>query len=177
GEVVQLGGKELDRPGYDLHGVFVGSEGTLGIATKIVVRVVPAPESVRTLVAFFESPAAAGHAVSAIVSAGVVPGAIEMMDRLTPRYYVQDSVIPRTRLPDVLERIDSLAREYGLQVGNVFHAGDGNLHPLVCYGEGEAERAEELAGEIVLACVQAGGSITGEHGVGVDQKRYMPKMC
>jgi glycolate oxidase len=253
GSVVQLGGKELDRPGYDLHGVFVGSEGTLGIATKIVVRIVPAPESVRTLVAFFESPARAGHAVSAIVAAGVVPGAIEMMDRLTigaseqmahagwpgdagaallveldgperecealfdevrglceetgatgvevaadpvqrevfwkmrkaafpamgrvsPHYYVQDSVIPRTRLGEVLERIESLSREYGLQVGNVFHAGDGNLHPLVCYSEGEAERAEELAGEIVRACVDAGGSITGEHGVGVDKKRYMPQM-
>jgi glycolate oxidase len=256
GSVVQLGGKEVDRPGYDLHGVFVGSEGTLGIATKIIVRVVPAPESVRTLVAFFGSPAEAGRAVSEIVAAGVVPGAIEMMDRLTidaseqmahagwpqdagaallveldgperecdalfdevrelctgagasgvqvarnaverevfwkmrkaafpamgrvsPHYYVQDSVIPRTRLPEVLERIESLSREYGLQVGNVFHAGDGNLHPLVCYDghtEGEAERAEELAGEIVRACVEAGGSITGEHGVGVDKKKYMPQM-
>jgi glycolate oxidase len=256
GEVVHLGGAELDRPGYDLHGVFVGSEGTLGIATAITVRVVPAPEAVRTLVAFFETPGRAGHAVSAIVSAGVVPGAIEMMDRLTmdaseqmahagwpsdagaallveldgpkrecdglfddvrrlcdqagatgvvvardgaqrdvfwkmrkaafpamgrvsPHYYVQDSVIPRTRLPEVLDRIDELAAEYGLKVGNVFHAGDGNLHPLVCYDghtPGEAERAEELAGKIVLACVEAGGSITGEHGVGVDKKRYMPKM-
>ena len=253
GSVVELGGKELDRPGYDLCGVFVGSEGTLGIATKVVVRVIPSPESVRTLVAFFSAPAAAGHAVSDIVAAGVVPGAIEMMDRLTmdaseqmahagwpadagaallveldgperecatlfadvrrlceaagatgveiardtaqrevfwkmrkaafpamgrisPHYYVQDSVIPRTRLPEVLERIDELSREYGLQVGNVFHAGDGNLHPLVCYREGEAERAEELAGAIVLACLEAGGSITGEHGVGVDKKRYMPRM-
>jgi len=256
GSVVQLGGKELDRPGYDLHGVFVGSEGTLGIATAITVRVVPAPESVRTLVAFFETPGRAGRAVSEIVAAGVVPGAIEMMDRLTidaseqmahagwpedagaallveldgperecdarfaevcklcedagatgvvvardgaqrdvfwkmrkaafpamgrisPHYYVQDSVIPRTRLPEVLDRIDALSREYGLPVGNVFHAGDGNLHPLVCYDghtPGEAERAEELAGQIVLACVEAGGSITGEHGVGIDKKRYMPKM-
>ena len=256
GTVVQLGGKELDRPGYDLHGVFVGSEGTLGIATRITLRVVPTPESVRTLVAFFDAPARAGEAVSEIVAAGVVPGAIEMMDRLSmdaseqmahagwptepgaalvveldgpaaeiearlaevarlceragssevrvarddaeraviwkmrkaafpamgrisPHYYVQDSVIPRTKLAEVLERIDELARDYGLQVGNVFHAGDGNLHPLVCYDghvAGEAERAEELAGEIVLACVQAGGSITGEHGVGVDKKRYMPKM-
>src|SRR4051794_36642974 len=250
GTLVHLGGAELERPGYDLHGVFVGSEGTLGIATKITVRVVPAPEAVRTLVAFFPSPARAGTAVSAIVSAGVVPGAIEMMDRLTidaseqmahagwppdagaallveldgparecdavfedvrrlcsdaevrvardaaerevfwkmrkaafpamgrisPHYYVQDSVIPRTRLPEGLERIDAPAREYGLQVGNVFHAGDGNLHPLVCYREGQAERAEELAGEIVLACLAEGGSITGEHGVGVDKKRYMPKM-
>src|SRR5436309_3030829 len=93
-------------------------------------------------------------------------------ERVSPHYYVQDSVIPRTRLPEVLDRIDALSREYGLQVGNVFHAGDGNLHPLVCYDghtPGEAERAEELAGEIVLACVQAGGSITGEHGVGIDK--------
>jgi glycolate oxidase len=256
GTVVALGGKEVDGPGYDLHGVFVGSEGTLGVATRITLRVVPTPESVRTLVAFFASPVRAGQAVSDIVAAGVVPGAIEMMDRLTidaseqmahagwpagagaaliveldgpaseiearfadvgrlcegagstevrvardaaerdvvwkmrksafpamgrisPHYYVQDSVIPRTKLGEVLERIDELARGYGLQVGNVFHAGDGNLHPLVCYDghtAGEAERAEELAGEIVLACVAAGGSITGEHGVGVDKKRYMPKM-
>jgi glycolate oxidase len=256
GSVVRLGGKELDRPGYDLHGVFVGSEGTLGVATKVTLRVVPTPESVRTLVAFFASPAHAGHAVSEIVSAGVVPGAIEMMDRLSmdaseqmahagwpadvgaallveldgpaaeiearfadvtrlcegagssevrvardlaerdvfwkmrkaafpamgrisPHYYVQDSVIPRTKLAEVLERIDELSRDYGLQVANVFHAGDGNLHPLVCYdghAPGQAQRAEELAGEIVLACVQAGGSITGEHGVGIDKKRYMPRM-
>ena len=256
GSIVELGGKELDLPGYDLHGVFVGSEGTLGVATKVTVRVIPAPETVRTLVAFFETPARGGHAVSAIVAAGVVPGAIEMMDRLSidaseqmahagwpaeagaaliveldgperecearfdelrrlcdeagasevvvardaaerevfwkmrksafpamgrvsPHYYVQDSVIPRTRLPEVLERIDELSREYDLRVGNVFHAGDGNLHPLVCYDgdrPGEAERAEELAGEIVVACVELGGSITGEHGVGIDKKRYMPKM-
>jgi glycolate oxidase len=256
GTIVELGGKEIDRPGYDLHGVFVGSEGTLGIATRITVRVVPAPESVRTLVAFFPSPSRAGQAVSDIVGAGVVPGAIEMMDRLTmdaseqmahagwpaeagaallleldgpetecearfgelrrlcegagatgvvqardaaqrdvfwkmrkaafpamgrvsPHYYVQDSVIPRTRLPEVLERIDELARDAGLRVGNVFHAGDGNLHPLVCYDghtPGEAERAEELAGEIVRTCLKAGGSITGEHGVGIDKKRYMGEM-
>jgi len=256
GELVTLGGEELDLPGYDLLGAFVGSEGTLGVATKITVRVVPTPESVRTLVAFFDSTGRAGEAVSAIVSAGMVPGAIEMMDqlsigaseqmahagwpldagaallveldgseaecdaqladlrricdeagahdvreagddaeraifwkmrkaafpamgRVSPHYYVQDSVIPRTRLTEVLERIDELAREYDLRVGNVFHAGDGNLHPLVCYdgnAPGEAERAEELAGEIVLACVELGGSITGEHGIGVDKKRYMPAM-
>ncbi len=256
GQVLTLGGAELDLPGYDLLGAFVGSEGTLGVATKITVRVVPTPESVRTLVAFFDSTHAAGDAVSAIVSGGMVPGAIEMMDnlsigaseqmahagwpldagaallveldgsqaecdtqlqdvqricgeaganeirmasdeaeratfwkmrkaafpamgRVSPHYYVQDSVIPRTRLSEVLERIEELATEYGLRVGNVFHAGDGNLHPLVCYDgntPGEAERAEELAGEIVIACVQLGGSITGEHGIGVDKKRYMPKM-
>src|SRR3954447_11578008 len=256
GSVTQLGGKELDLPGYDLCGVFVGSEGTLGVATKITVRVVPAPESVRTLVAFFDSPRSAGGAVSAIVSAGVVPGAIEMMDnlsigaseqmahagwpldagaallveldgpeqecdahfgevselceqagssevrtardeaerqvfwkmrkaafpamgRVSPHYYVQDSVIPRTALSDVLERIADLSREYDLKVANVFHAGDGNLHPLVCYDgtdEEQREAAEKLAGEIIAACVDAGGSITGEHGVGVDKKRYMPTM-
>jgi glycolate oxidase len=246
GEVVTLGGKGVDAPGYDLVGAFVGSEGTLGVATKIVLRVVPQPEAVRTLVAFFNHPSEAGQAVSEIVGAGLVPGALEMMDRLSieaaegavragfpadagaaliveldgseaecdsrfgevvalcerngatgvriaadeaereliwkarkaafaamgrisPNYYVQDGVIPRTRLPEVLERIDELSREHGLRVANVFHAGDGNLHPLVCYDAsvaGEPERAEELAGLIVAACVDAGGSITGEHGVG-----------
>jgi glycolate oxidase len=256
GELVQLGGKEPDPPGPDLVGAFVGSEGTLGVATKIWLRVVPKPETVRTLVAFFGSPVQAGEVVSEIVSGGIVPGAIEMMDnlsiraaedysgagyptdagaalvveldgseaecdarfeevvaicegagadsirvaqdeaereliwkarkaafaamgRVAPNYYVQDSVIPRTRLAEVLGRIEELAREYDLQVANVFHAGDGNLHPLVCYDgskPGEAERAEECAGMIVKACVDAGGSITGEHGVGVDKKRYMPEM-
>jgi glycolate oxidase len=256
GELVQLGGKELDPPGLDLVGAFVGSEGTLGVATKIWLRVVPKPEAVRTLVAFFGSPVQAGEVVSEIVAGGIVPGAIEMMDnlsiraaegysgagypldagaalvveldgseaecearfeqvleiceragansirvakdeaereliwkarkaafaamgRVAPNYYVQDSVIPRTRLAEVLGRIEELARDYDLQVANVFHAGDGNLHPLVCYdgsNPGEAERAEELAGLIVKACVDAGGSITGEHGVGVDKKRYMPAM-
>ena len=256
GEVVVLGGKELDRPGYDLLGAFVGSEGTLGVATRVTLRVVPVPAEIRTLVAYFESMEAAGQAVSDIVAAGAVPAALEIMDRLSlraaeeathagnpldvgaallveldgpraecearlegvvglcerngavgirvardaeeralvwkarkaafaamgrisPSYYVQDSVIPRTRLAEVLRRIDELAGEYGFPVANVFHAGDGNLHPLVAYdvaNPGEAERAEELSGKIVLACVEAGGSITGEHGVGVDKKRYMPAM-
>jgi len=256
GSLVRLGGRESDLPGYDLIGAFVGSEGTLGVATKIWLRVIPRPESVRTLVAFFESTSEAGEVVSEIVSGGIVPGAIEMMDnlsiraaegatgagypqdagaalvveldgseaecevrfdevlricrgagstsvrvaeddvereliwkarkaafaamgRIAPNYYVQDGVIPRTKLPEVLRQIDELAREYELQVANVFHAGDGNLHPLVCYDghrRGEPERAEELAGLIVKACVDAGGSITGEHGVGVDKKRYMPQM-
>ena len=247
---------ERDASGYDLLGAFVGSEGTLGVATRITVRVIPRPEAVRTLVAFFPDTSAAGEAVSAIVAAGMVPGAIEMMDRLSiraaeqatgvgyrldagaallveldgperecdarlqdvlalcsqhgaievrrarsesereliwkarkaafaamgrvaPAYYVQDGVIPRTRLPEVLRRIDELAGQYQLQVANVFHAGDGNLHPLVCYDAGRAgepERAEELAGLIIKACVEAGGSITGEHGVGVDKKAYMPAM-
>ncbi|MDQ3934043.1 MAG: FAD-binding protein [Actinomycetota bacterium] len=255
GSVAELGGKGADLPGYDLVGTFVGSEGTLGVATRITLRVVPRPQTVRTLVAFYDSTSEAGQAVSDIVSAGLVPGALEMMDRLSieaveaavhagyprdaaaaliveldgprlecdarfdemlaicrsngatgvrvaadeaereliwrarkaafaamgriaPNYYVQDGVIPRTRLPEVLRRIEELSAEYGLKVANVFHAGDGNLHPLVCYDgavPGEPERAEELAGEIVVACVEAGGSITGEHGVGVDKKRYMPR--
>jgi glycolate dehydrogenase FAD-linked subunit len=256
GELLELGGKELDSPGYDLVGAFVGSEGTLGIATRVTLRVVPVPETIRTLVAFFGHTDEAGQAVTEIVAAGIVPGAIEMMDRLaiqateaathagyrldagaaliveldgpeaecgsgldevvahcraagaievrvardeverelfwkarraafgamgriSTTYYVQDSVLPRTRLPEVLRLIDELSAEYGMQVANVFHAGDGNLHPLVCYDgrtPGEAERAEELAGRIVKACVDAGGSITGEHGVGMDKKHYMPSM-
>lgn len=253
GTVVEL---DRDAPGYDLLGAFVGSEGTLGVATKIELRVVPAPESVRTLLAFFEDTGAAGEAVTAIVSGGIVPAAIEMMDRLSiraaeqatgagyrldagaaliveldgseeecsarfdqvvalcrqaggadirvansesereliwkarkaafaamgrvaPAYFVQDGVIPRTRLPEVLRRIDELAAEHGLQVANVFHAGDGNLHPLICYDAakpGEPERAEELATLILRACLDLGGSITGEHGVGVDKKGQMPAM-
>jgi glycolate oxidase len=255
GSVVELGGKGADLPGYDLVGAFVGSEGTLGVATRVTLRVVPRPQAVRTLVAFFASTAEAGQTVSDIVSAGLIPGALEMMDRLSieaaegatnagyptdaeaaliveldgsetecearfdevvglcrangatgvrvaadeaereliwkarkaafaamgrlsPNYYVQDGVIPRTRLPEVLARIDQLSNEAGLRVANVFHAGDGNLHPLVLYDgavPGEPERAEQLAGAIVTACVDAGGSITGEHGVGVDKKRYMPR--
>jgi glycolate oxidase len=256
GELVRLGGKGLDPPGLDLVGAFVGSEGTLGVATSITVRVIPSPETTRTLVAFFDSTSEAGEVVSEVVAAGIVAGAMEMMDnlsirasegatnagypleagaalvieldgseaecearfdevvgmcerggawkvrvaqdeaeraliwktrkaafaamgRIAPNYYVQDSVIPRTRMAAVLERIEELGREYDLQVANVFHAGDGNLHPLVCYDasvEGEPERAEECAGEIVKACVAEGGSITGEHGVGVDKKSYMPQM-
>jgi glycolate oxidase len=258
GSTTVLGGAlgELDRPGYDLLGAFVGSEGTLGVATKIWLRVTPAPEATRTVVAYFNTPEEAGQVVSDIVSAGVVPGAMEIMDklaiaateaathagnpldagalliveldgsesecdarfdevvrfceangatgvriaasederaliwkarkaafaamgRISPNFYVQDGVIPRTRLPQALRRIEDLGVEYGLRVANVFHAGDGNLHPLVLFDAavaGEAERAEELAGRIVEVCVDEGGSLTGEHGIGVDKKRYMPKM-
>jgi len=258
GSTTVLGGAagELDRPGYDLLGAFVGSEGTLGVATKITLRITPAPEATRTVVAYFHTAEEAGQVVSDVVSAGVVPGAMEIMDqlaiaateaathagnpldagalliveldgsesectarfdevvrlcrangatgvriaasederaliwkarkaafaamgRISPNFYVQDGVIPRTRLPQVLRRIEDLGREYGLRVANVFHAGDGTLHPLVLFDAavpGEAERAEELAGRIVEVCVEEGGSLTGEHGIGVDKKRYMPKM-
>ena len=252
GEVVRL-----DRAGeLDLLGGFVGSEGTLGIATEIVVQVLPRPQRVETLLAAFASTDAAGEVVSAVIAAGIVPAATEMMDSLTiraaeaavgaglplaagavrlverdgpsvevevalervrgsceagratevrvaatedermkfwrgrkaafaamgrisPDYYVQDGVVPRTRLPETLRRISDLSRTHGLEVANVFHAGDGNLHPLVLYDgavEGESERAAELASAILEACVDAGGSLTGEHGIGLDKACHMPLM-
>jgi glycolate oxidase len=253
GELVTL---SVWDDGPDLLGVFVGSEGTLGIATRLGLRLLRVPATVRTLLAGFEHTDAAGAAVSGTIAAGILPAAIEMMDaitidaaeqavganyppgcgavliveldgpleqveedltaverlcrehgavevriasdpadravvwrgrkaafaamgRVSPNYYVQDGVVPRTRLPQVLRRIDALSLEHGLRVGNVFHAGDGNLHPLVLYDgsvEGEAARAEELANRILEACVDAGGSITGEHGVGSDKACAMPLM-
>ena len=256
GDLVRLGGRAPDTPGYDLVGAFVGSEGTLGIATEVTVRLMRLPESVRTLLAAFDSTDAAGAATSAIIGAGVVPAAIEMMDalaieaaeaavhcgyppgagavliveldgpaaevdaqferverlcrdsrafeirvaaddaeralfwkgrksafaavgRLSPDYIVQDGVIPRTALPEVLHRIGEISRERGVRVANVFHAGDGNLHPLVLFDdsvEGQAEQAEEVSAAILDLCIEYGGSITGEHGVGMDKAKYMPRM-
>jgi glycolate oxidase len=250
GETVRL---SADTPGPDLLGVFVGSEGTLGIATEITLRLLRRPEAVRTVLAAFDSTDGAGSAVSGIVSVGILASAMEIMDRLTieaaeaavhpgypdanalllveldgptPQveedlaaveaicrdcgaweirtaaddherallwkgrksafaamgrvssdYYVQDGVVPRTKLPEVLRRIAELEGEFGLRVGNVFHAGDGNLHPLVLYDarvEGEPERARALAEAILEACIDAGGSLTGEHGIGVDKACSMP---
>jgi glycolate oxidase len=255
GSVVHLGGKALDAPGYDLAGVFVGSEGTLGIATKIILRIVKRPECVRTLLAAFDSTNEAGAAVSGIIAAGMLPSAIEMMDnlaiqaaeaavhanypdcgglllveldgpiaeveslmidvngicrsngaweiriaqseaeraliwkgrksafaamgRISSNYIVQDGVIPRTALPQVMGEIQRLSQEAGLRVANVFHAGDGNLHPLVLFDRrvrGQQEAAEMLSAKILELCIEAGGSITGEHGVGVDKKKMMSKM-
>ncbi len=255
GEIARLGGASLESPGPDLLGLFVGSEGTLGIATEITLRLLRRPEAVVTQLAAFDSTDEAGEAVSGIVAARILPAAIEMMDRLTieaaeaavhadypaagailiveldgvaeqveqdlaeldricrecgaweirtaanaaerallwkgrksafgamgrisQSYYVQDGVVPRTKLPEVLRRIAELEREFGLRVGNVFHAGDGNLHPLVLYDEhvpGEAERAHDLADEILVACIDAGGSLTGEHGIGTDKACAMPLM-
>jgi glycolate oxidase len=253
GDLVEL---SVWDEGPDLLGVFVGSEGTLGIATKLTLRILRAPEAVRTLLAGYGHTDEAGLAVSEVIAAGILPAAIEMMDavtieaaeaavnanypagcgavliveldgplaqveedlarveqicrdtharevriasdpqdryavwrgrkaafaamgRVSPDYYVQDGVVPRTKLPEVLRRIDELSREHGLRVGNVFHAGDGNLHPLVLYDnriDGQAERAETLAKAILVACVDAGGSITGEHGVGADKACAMPLM-
>jgi glycolate oxidase len=256
GSVVHIGGgKAPDAPGYELLGAFVGSEGTLGIATKITLRILRKPEAVRTLLAAFKDTEEAGGAVSGIIGGGIVPAAIEMMDALTIEavekqvspgfpeagailiveldgpeaevanqfeqvikvcekndaseiriaeddeeralfwkgrkaafgamgsisndYYVQDGVVPRTELGAVLKKIADLSEEYGLRVANVFHAGDGNLHPLVLYDDdtpGEADKAEKLAAEIVFACLEHGGSLTGEHGIGRDKMKYMPQM-
>ena len=256
GDIVDLGAPVADAVGYDLRGVVVGSEGTLGIVTKVAVRLLRRPEAVETLLADFDTPREAGDAVAAITTAGIIPAGMEMMDRLAVRaceedahvglnlecgavlvveldgphaevtarfaevqqhcreagatsiriaadaaeraliwkgrkaafaamgrlsrdYFVQDGVIPRTRLGEVLERIDEMSRETGYRVANVFHAGDGNLHPLVLYdgrNEGEAEEAERLSIRIVELCVDSGGSITGEHGVGTDKACSMPKM-
>ena len=255
GTLVHFGGKTLDAPGYDLAGVFVGSEGTLGIATKIILRIVKRPECVRTLLAAFPSTNEAGAAVSGIIAAGMLPAAIEMMDnlaiqaaeaavhpdypdcgglllveldgpvaevetlmtdvneicrsngaseiriaqseaeralvwkgrksafaamgRISPNYIVQDGVIPRTALPQVMSEIERLSQEIGLRVANVFHAGDGNLHPLVLYDRripGQDAAAESLSNNILELCIAAGGSITGEHGVGEDKKKMMSKM-
>jgi glycolate oxidase len=255
GELVRLGGPVPDTPGYDLAGVFVGSEGTLGIATRVTLRIVRRPEAVQTLLAAFDSTDDAGAAVSAVIAAGLLPAAVELMDRLSihaaeaavgagypdcgalllveldgptedveaemkrvlelctglgashiriatsdaeratlwkgrraafaamgriaPSYIVQDGVIPRTALPRVLRAIDALAERAGLRVANVFHAGDGNLHPMVLYDRqvpGEEAAASELSYAILGCCVDAGGSITGEHGVGMDKRDAMPTM-
>ncbi len=256
GATVAVGGKAPDPPGYDLLGALVGSEGTLGIATEVTVRLTRLPQSVRTLLAAFDSVEAGADAVSDIIGSGCVPAAIEMMDalaieaaeaatscgypagavtvliveldgpaaqveaefaevermclgrgafeiriakddaeralfwkgrksafaavgRISPDYLVQDGVIPRTRLAEVLVRIAELAAAGGVRVANVFHAGDGNLHPLVLFDddvEGAAERAEEVSAAILQLCIDLGGSITGEHGVGSEKAAFMAKM-
>ncbi|MDJ0618340.1 MAG: glycolate oxidase subunit GlcD [Calothrix sp. MO_192.B10] len=257
GSIVDLGGEIPEMPGYDLTGIFVGSEGTLGIATEITLRILKSAESICVLLADFTSVEAAGAAVSDIISAGIIPGGMEMMDNLSinavedvvktncyprdaeaillveidglavevgvnkqraidickrngarnvtsasepeqrlklwkgrkaafaaaghlsPDYYVQDGVIPRTQLPYVLKEIEALAEKSGYKIANVFHAGDGNLHPLILYDNsvpGALEKVEEVGGEILKLCVKVGGSISGEHGIGADKKCYMPDM-
>jgi glycolate oxidase len=256
GELTWLGDGTGAAPGYDLLGAFIGSEGTLGIATKVVVRLTPIPEAVTTLLAAFTTMGAGGTAVSAIIGAGILPAAIEMMDalaieaaeaavacrypegaaavliveldgpdgeveretaavralceqagayeiraaqdaaeraaiwtgrksafaavgRISPAYIVQDGVVPRTALGDVLSAIAELSARSGIRVANVFHAGDGNLHPLVLFDDADpaaGPAAEKVSGAILDLCIEHGGSITGEHGVGVDKARYLPRM-
>jgi glycolate oxidase len=255
GTVTTLGGDSPGHAGYDLLGAFIGSEGTLGVVTKVVVRLLPKPATVSTMVADFGSVAAAGDTVTDIIGAGIVPAAIEMMDnlairaaeaavhagytvdtvaaliveldgppdevdsqfdqvlqicrqhgttklriaadpaereaiwrgrkaafaaagRISPDYFVQDGVVPRVRLAEALGRIAGLADAAGIRVANVFHAGDGNLHPLVLYDEakGEHDRAEKLSSAIAELCVELGGSLSGEHGIGADKACSMPVM-
>jgi glycolate oxidase len=253
GELLWLGGKTRDAQGYDLVGLFVGSEGTFGIATKIVVRILKKPQAVKTVLAVFDQVDQASEAVSAIIARGLVPAAMEMIDQLTieavedafgcgyprdaaaallieldglaagmeaqaervvaacrdcgarevraardeaerallwkgrksafgaygrisPAYMVMDGVIPRTKLPYVLGRVNAIVAAHGLRVGNVFHAGDGNIHPCIFYDAnkpGELERSEELGGRILERCIEVGGTITGEHGVGIEKLRQM----
>ncbi|MBC5806796.1 MAG: FAD-binding oxidoreductase [Candidatus Eremiobacter antarcticus] len=253
GEIVWLGGRENETAGYDLLGVFIGSEGTLGIATKIAVKLTPQPETTRTLLAVFDSVDDASKAVSDIIAAGIIPAALEMMDRLStqaieayvhagfptdagailiadvdglqesvgetaaaigdvcrrdgarevrlakdeaereriwrgrksafgamgrfsPSYYVQDGVIPRTKLPEVLAEVEAIGRRYGLLIANVFHAGDGNIHPLIAFDEkvpAQVDAAIAAGADILRACVARGGSISGEHGIGIEKRDCM----
>jgi glycolate oxidase len=253
GDIVQIGGWTYDTPGYDLTGLLIGSEGTLCIVTKIIVRMVHLAEDVKTMVAIFDTMDDASNTVSEIIASGIIPAAIEMMDqmilqaveadshagyptdaaavllmeaegihesvaeqvkqiesicqknhartvriaaneaerqlfwsgrknafgavgRISPEFYVQDGVVPRTRLPYVLRRVEEICSGYGLRVGNVFHAGDGNLHPLILFDSqvpGEVERVRKAGHEILEVCAEVGGSITGEHGVGIEKQAEM----
>ncbi|MBK9612261.1 FAD-linked oxidase C-terminal domain-containing protein [Candidatus Amarobacter glycogenicus] len=254
GDITWLGGRVSDSFGYDLRGIFIGSEGTLGVATKVVVRLVPLPASVITLLAVFDTVQQASETVSTIISAGMIPAAMEMMDRLTlqaaeaglqcgyppdagavllveldglpevidsqavrvraeclergavevrlastqrerellwrgrkgaipslgrlaPNYYILDGVVPRSKLVDVMEVVSAVSERYGIPIANVFHAGDGNLHPLVLFDErvpGAKERVLAAGGEIMKACVDAGGALSGEHGIGAEKRMFMP---
>ena len=256
GRIVEFGSKAADNCGYDLTGFFVGSEGTLGIATKITVKLTRLPESVATLLAVFNTVDDAANSVVAITAASITPAALEMLDgwtlrtveaathagypldsgavllieleglreavnenanivreicmkvgarevrraadekerqllwsgrknafgavgRISPSYYVQDGVIPRTKIPQTLRKIDEISKKYGLQIGNVFHAGDGNLHPLILFDTRDPEQTKRTlaAGQEILEyCVSVGGSITGEHGVGMEKMEAMPVM-
>jgi glycolate oxidase len=254
GEIVQLGGTSADSPGYDLVGLIVGSEGTLGIVTRVWVRLVPINETVKTILAVFANMEDASAAVAGMIAQRIVPAAIEMMDnltiraiesrasagypvdaegvvlievdglreeveaqseavqqvcrdsgalsvrlarddaeraalwagrkgafaaigRLTPDYYTVDGVVPRTRLPATLARIQQISRESGFRIANVFHAGDGNLHPLIMWDAdvaGAEERVIDAGAEIMQICAAAGGSLSGEHGIGMEKKDLMP---
>ncbi len=256
GEVLRIGGKHLDSAGYDLLGIITGSEGLLGVVTEVTVRILRKPETARALLIGFPTSEDAGACVSAIIGAGIIPGGMEMMDklaihaveefvhasypldveallivevdgpgsevdylierieqiakdcravsckvsnseeerllfwagrkaafpaagRISPDYYCMDGTIPRHQLPLVLARIKEMSEKYGLRCANVFHAGDGNLHPLILYDankEGELDRAEQFGAEILKLCVEVGGVLTGEHGVGVEKRDLMGVM-
>lgn len=254
GKIVWFGGKTDDAPGYDLRGVMIGSEGMLGIVTRAWVRLTRLPQAYRTFLVIFDSVRDASSTVSGIIARGIVPAALEMLDkvvigaveaafhfgfpldaeavliieldgleagletqaqkvrevclasnardirmanddkerallwtsrkrafgalgRLSPSYYTQDGVVPRTKLPDIMKVIEDTREKYGLLIGNVFHAGDGNIHPCIAYDERDPEqtkKAVDASGEILKACVEMGGSITGEHGIGIEKVDFMP---
>ena len=256
GEIVRLGGRQLDPAGLDLLGVVVGSEGLLGVVTEVTVRILPKPETARAVLLGFPDPEAAGCCVAQVIAEGIIPAGMEMMDRpaihaaeafvqvgypldvgallivevdgpaaecdhlieeiariaqengvttlristdeeqrlafwagrkaafpavgrLAPDYYCMDGTIPRRRLSEVLRRMEEMSQRHGLAVANVFHAGDGNLHPLILYDAnqpGELERAEAFGNDILRLCVEVGGVLTGEHGVGVEKRDLMPEM-
>ncbi|MCZ6789222.1 MAG: FAD-binding protein [Chloroflexi bacterium] len=256
GSVVSLGDRFLGWPGYDLVGAFVGSEGTMGVVTRVVARLLPVPQAVRTLLAVFPTVDQASSAVSRVIGSGMVPTALEMMDslaikaadasvhagypkeagavllvevdglteaveeeaaevqqvcerhqpieirtatdplereklwaarkgvlgalgHLAPNYSMGDGTVPRTRLPEVMARVGEISKEFGLPIANVLHAGDGNLHPAVLFDErnpDETRRAYEAGGEILKLCVEVGGALTGEHGIGLEKQEYMPLM-
>ncbi len=253
GEIMWLGGRTREAQGYDMAGLFVGSEGTFGIATKIIVRILRQSQAVKTVLAVFNTIEQASEAVSAVIARGLIPAAMEMIDqttigavedafgcgyprdaaaallieldglregmdaqaervmaacrdcgardvrvardeaerqllwkgrksafgaygRISPAYMVMDGVIPRTKLPEVLRRVNDIVAAHGLRVGNVFHAGDGNLHPNILYDPripGEEARVVEAGGEILKVCADVGGSISGEHGIGLEKVDYM----
>tara|TARA_B100001123_G_scaffold312994_1_gene350106 strand:- start:149 stop:1591 length:1443 start_codon:yes stop_codon:yes gene_type:complete len=254
GSILWVGDAYRGRPGYDLVGALVGSEGMLGVFTKAIVSLLPSPESVRTLLAVFSDIDLASNAVSKVIASGLIPTAMEMMDSLTiravekamnfgypnnagaillieidglevevvnameqviemcyesgatdvkhaseakdrerlwagrkgalgalgalaPNYYLVDGVVPRSKLTEVLQKVGEIGEKYGLPIANVLHAGDGNLHPLIIFDErqeGKKEQAMEAGGKIVEVCVNAGGTLTGEHGVGLEKKDFMP---
>ena len=256
GRVVRTGGPVEDSPGYDLTGVIVGSEGTFGIASKAWVRITRNPETYRTLLGVFETVEDATNTISDIIGAGIIPGALEMLDRLilqaveaafhfgfpldagavlimevdglaagldedaekitaiakknharevrrantdaerlllwksrkqafgavgrlAPSYCTQDGVVPRTKLPHILRVITQIGERYDLRIANVFHAGDGNIHPILLFDErdaGQVQRVLKASHEILEECVACGGSVTGEHGIGVEKIDFMPKL-
>lgn len=256
GSVIEIGGKESDLPGYDLRGLLTGSEGTMVLVTKVIVRLMRAPEKVKTLLAIYETPQEAADTVAGLTSRAIIPAAVEMLDgvmlrmveeashagypldagavllieleglteaveeqleqvvavceengarevrvakseaeraalwkgrknafgavgRVSPTYYVQDGVVPRTRIADTLKFIYSVADKYGLKISNIFHAGDGNMHPIILFNKHipeELERTKQAGAEILTYCIDAGGAITGEHGVGMEKNDLMPKM-
>ena len=256
GEVIRLGGKHLDSDGYDLLGIMTGSEGLLGVVTEVTVRILQKPETARAVLVGFPTSIDAGQCVADIISQGIIPGGMEMMDkpaihaveefvhagypldaaalliveldgprvevdqliarvsetatanhastlrvsnseeerllfwagrkaafpamgRISPDYICMDGTIPRKRLPEVLTGMAALSEKYDLRVANVFHAGDGNLHPLILFDAndpGELERAENFGADILRLCVKVGGVLTGEHGVGIEKRDLMPEM-